>query len=200
MEVADLVFRRLADALEPPSRTTAVPEGLRAAGVLVPLRAGAGGIRVVLSRRTERVPHHKGQVCFPGGSKDPRDDGLLETALREAREEVGIDRKNVTVLGAMEPVLTVTGFCIRPFVARLAEGTGYSLDAFEVAEVFEAPLREFARFERYRCAESTFRGRENKVWFFDYEGRTIWGATATILHRLAEIAAPKGEFDTPSRT
>jgi 8-oxo-dGTP pyrophosphatase MutT (NUDIX family) len=188
VEVAERFFRRLSKALDPPSSVTVVPEGLRAAGVLVPLRSVGDGINVVLARRTERVPHHKGQVCFPGGSLDREDSDLLETALREAREEVGIARSDVEVLGAMDSVLTVTGFCIRPYVARIPARTAFSLDDFEMAEVFEAPLEVFARFDLYRCAESTFRGRENKVYFFDYDGRTIWGATATILHRLAEIA------------
>ncbi len=196
--MTDLFFRRLKERLALPTDAADVPPGLRAAGVLVPLRDPGGGVRVVLARRTELVPHHKGQVCFPGGSRDPGDNGLLETALREAREEIGIAPADVEVLGAMDPVLTVTGFFIRPYVARIPADAVFSLDGFETAEVFDAPLDEFARFEKYRCAESTFRGRDNTVYFFDYEGRTIWGATAMILHRLAEIAVTHDDL-TPTR-
>jgi len=161
---------------------------MRSAGVLVPLRARDGEIAVVLARRTERVPHHKGQVCFPGGSRDPGDADLLGTALREAGEELGIRREDVEVLGAMDPVLTVTGFCIQPYVVRLSATADFRLDDFELAEVFEAPLPIFGQFDRYRYADYTFRGEEKKVYFFDYGPHTIWGATAMILHRLAEVA------------
>ncbi|MBI5419512.1 MAG: CoA pyrophosphatase [Deltaproteobacteria bacterium] len=188
MEIGNRFFARLSGVLRPLTLRVAPPEGLRAAGVLIPLRDRGGEIRVVLARRTERVPHHKGQVCFPGGSRDPGDADLLETALREAGEELGIRRDDVEVLGTMEPVLTVTGFCIQPFVARIEGSADFLLDDFEMAEVFEAPLSIFGQFDRYRYAESTFRGEINRVYFFDYGPHTIWGATATILHRLAELA------------
>ncbi len=181
-------YSRLQGVLRPSSLRVATPVGLRSAGVLVPLRGSGGEVKVVLARRTERVPHHKGQICFPGGSRDPGDADLLETALREAQEELGIPRGDVEVLGSMDPVMTVTGFCIQPFVSRLSNGTEFRLDDFEMAEVFEAPLAVFGQFDRYRYAESISRGEPHRVYFFDYGPHTIWGATATILRRLAELA------------
>jgi len=204
VEVGELFFARLAGVLGPVDANVPAPEGLRPAGVLVPLRARAAGppgsgeeITVVLARRTERVPHHKGQVCFPGGSRDPEDPDLLATALREAGEELGIRGSDVALLGAMDPVPTVTGFFIQPYVARLSTSARFRLDGFEMAEVFEAPLSIFGDFGRYRRARTTFLGEAYDVYFFDYYPYTIWGATAKILHRLAELAAgtPPG-FDT----
>jgi 8-oxo-dGTP pyrophosphatase MutT (NUDIX family) len=190
-------LERLKGVLGPPSTTAVLPEGLRAAGVLVPLRNRGNNVTVVLARRSEHVPHHKGQVCFPGGSRDPGDPDLLATALREAEEELGIRREDVFLLGTMEPVVTVTGFAIQPFVARIPDGAAFALDPFEMAEVFEAPLRIFAEFGRYRHAEAVVRGEESRVYFFDYGPHTIWGATARILRRLAELSAPLAdEIDT----
>ncbi len=196
MEVADLFFARLSGVLGAADAKARAPEGLRPAGVLVPLRVRPGAtpgsgdeITVVLGRRTERVPHHKGQVCFPGGSREPEDPDLLETALREAGEELGIRRADVELLGAMDPVPTVTGFFIQPYVARVSDSATFRLDDFEMAEVFEAPLSVFGEFGRYRRARTTFLGAAYDVYFFDYPPHTIWGATAKILHRLAELAA-----------
>jgi 8-oxo-dGTP pyrophosphatase MutT (NUDIX family) len=191
---ADGFFVRLKGVLGPLPNRVATPEGLRSAGVLVPLRARGDEVTVVLARRTEQVPHHKGQICFPGGSRDPGDADLLETALREAEEELGIRRGDAEILGTMDPVVTVTGFCIQPFVANVSAAAGFSLDEFEMAEVFEAPLPIFAEFDRYRYAEARFRGERNRVYFFDYGPHTIWGATATILHRLAELVVECGSI------
>ncbi len=203
MEVDGAFFERIRAALRPiPDAPDRIP-GLRSAGVLVPLRNGRGAVTVVLGQRTERVPHHKGQVCFPGGSRDPEDRNLLETALREAEEEFGIRRDDIDLLGTLDPIATVTGFLIRPFVARIPDGYGFSLDDFEIAEVFEVPLAVFAEYGRYRYAESAFLGREERVYFLDYGPHTIWGATARILRHLAERVygpppAPAGspEIDT----
>lgn len=181
------LFERLRGVLRPLSHRVAPPEGFRSAGVLVPLRARGSEVTVVLARRTEQVPHHKGQICFPGGSRDPGDSDLLETALREAEEELGIRSDDAEILGTMDPVITVTGFCIQPFVARISPSSRFRLDPFEVAEVFEAPLEVFAAFDRYRFAESVFRGERHRVYFLDYGPHTIWGATAMILRRLAEL-------------
>jgi 8-oxo-dGTP pyrophosphatase MutT (NUDIX family) len=198
VEVAEAFFRRLREVLRPVAPPVfSCPEGARPAGVLVPLRSRGGEITAVLARRSERVPHHKGQICFPGGSRDPGDVDLLDTALREAWEEVGISREDVEVIGTMEPVITVTGFCIQPYVSRIPEGAVFSLDGFEMAEVFDMPLSVFSRFENYRYAEATFQGRENRVYFFDYGPHTVWGATAMILRRLAELVRGGGAgFDT----
>ncbi len=188
MEVGERIFAKLPGLLGPLRSEAPRLDGLRSAGVLVPLRLRDGGITVVLARRTEQVPHHKGQICFPGGSRDPGDADLLETALREAGEELGIGRRDVEILGAMEAVRTVTGFCIQPFVGRLSPSTVLRLDDFEMAEFFEAPLAIFGDFDRYRYAESSVGGEARRVYFFDYGNRTIWGATAAILRRLAELA------------
>jgi 8-oxo-dGTP pyrophosphatase MutT (NUDIX family) len=189
-----LMFARLKGVLSPPGDAIAPPEGLRPAGVLVPLRVREGEVRVVLARRSERVPHHKGQVCFPGGSRAPGDTDLFATALREAGEELGIRGESVELLGAMDPVPTVTGFFIQPYVVRIPGDAVFSLDDFEMEEVFEVPLSVFAEYDRYRCAETTFLDKEYRVYFFDYGPHTIWGATARILHRLAELA---GEIPPP---
>ncbi len=189
MDEAARFFGTLKGILSPVGSPAEFPEGLRPAGVLVPLREENGEVRVVLARRTERVPHHKGQVCFPGGSRAAGDPDLLATALREAREELGIREEDLELLGAMEPVPTVTGFCIRPFVARLAGSAAFTLDDFEMEEVFEVPLAVFLDFGRYRCAETTFLGKEYRVWFLDHGPHVIWGATARILRELAEVAA-----------
>jgi 8-oxo-dGTP pyrophosphatase MutT (NUDIX family) len=189
---ADRFFGALREALSPSAPSEPPPPGLRSAGVLVPLRDAGGEITVTLARRTESVPHHKGQICFPGGSRDPGDRDLLGTALREAEEELGIRRSDVELLGAMEQVPTVTGFCIQPFVARIPRDARFHLDGFEVAETFDAPLSAFTDFTRYRAAGTTFLGKPYLVYFLDYDRFTIWGATARILHSLAELAGRIG--------
>jgi 8-oxo-dGTP pyrophosphatase MutT (NUDIX family) len=181
-------FAQLQRGLSPEETKWPVPQGLRPAGVLVPLRLVGGEPAVVLARRTERVPHHKGQICFPGGSRDPGDRDLLDTAVRESHEELGIRAADVELLGAMEPVPTVTGFFIQPFLARIPSDARFLLDEFEIAEVFDAPLSVFTDLSRYRAAETIYLGKPYHVYFLDYGPHTIWGATARILHNLAEIA------------
>lgn len=186
--LTDRFFGELRGALSPVAVSDPLLQGMRSAGVLVPLRTSGGEVTVTLARRTERVPHHKGQICFPGGSRDPGDRDLLATAMREAEEEMGIRSEDVELLGAMERVPTVTGFCIQPFVARIAQDARFHLDGFEVAETFDAPLSAFTDFSRYRAAGTTFLGKPYMVYFLDYDRFTIWGATARILHSLAELA------------
>jgi 8-oxo-dGTP pyrophosphatase MutT (NUDIX family) len=188
LEVTERFFSSLRRALSPVATSEPVPPGLRSAGVLVPLRDSVGEVTVTLARRTERVPHHKGQICFPGGSRDAGDRDLLATAMREAEEELGIRGTDVELLGAMERVPTVTGFCIQPFVVRIPRDARFHLDGFEMAETFDAPLSAFTDFSRYRAAGTTFLGKPYMVYFIDYDRFTVWGATARILHSLAELA------------
>lgn len=157
--------------------------------MLIPLRIVSGELRVVLARRTEEVPHHKGQICFPGGSRDASDADPCETALREAEEEMGIRPADVDLLGAMDAVHTVTGFSIRPIVALIPPETRFSLAPFEMAETFDAPLAHFVRFDLYRFAPEAFMGIHGRIYFLDFGPYTIWGATARILRDLAKRVA-----------
>ncbi len=182
---SEALLHRLRNSLLPARTDEPVPEGLRAAAVLVPLRILPDGIHVVLARRTEAVPHHKGQICFPGGSRDPSDPDMCATALREAEEEMGISPVDVELLGAMTGVPTVTGFFIRPVVALIPSATRFRLSPFEMAETFDVPLSHFSRFELYRVAPHDFMGESSRLYFLDFGRHIIWGATAKILHDLA---------------
>lgn len=160
---------------------------LRIASVLIPLMDCQGSISVVLCKRTDNVPHHKGQICFPGGSRESGDNSLLDTALREADEEMGIKRQDVQVLGRMDPVPTMTKFIITPYVCAVPMNYEFTPDTFEVEEIFNVPLQTFLEFEKYRMAETVFQGSSYPVFFIDYTDRTIWGATAKILRKFAEL-------------
>ncbi len=196
----EALLRLLRQALLPANVDEPVPAGLRAAAVLVPLRIVSGEIHVVLARRTEEVPHHKGQICFPGGSRDPSDADPSATALREAEEEMGISPAAVDLLGAMAAVPTVTGFYIRPIVALIPPDSRFRLASFEMAETFDAPLSHFSRFDLYRTAPHDFMGETSRLYFLDYGPHVIWGATAKILHDLAELVVHNiKDYDLNSR-
>lgn len=166
-------------------------EKFREASVLVPLIDDGKEVSVLLSKRTEYVPHHKGQVCFPGGSKDEGDSSLLHTALRESEEELGIREEDVALLGPMQPVPTMTRFIITPYVGAIPPDTAFTCNGFEVEEVFTAPLSIFLDLGRYRKTETYKGGTSHHVYFFDYQDRTIWGATAKILRNMAGLIIAK---------
>ena len=157
---------------------------LHPAAVLVPIVEHASGPTVLLTRRSDALTRHAGQVAFPGGRCDPGETPW-DTALREAHEEVGLEPERVTVAGLSTPYETVTGFLVTPVVGFVRPGFTPRPDAEEVAEVFEVPfglLMDANSFER-RFHES---GEGLKRWFYavPYEDRLIWGATAGMLRAL----------------
>ncbi|HEY6459987.1 MAG TPA: CoA pyrophosphatase [Polyangiaceae bacterium] len=154
-----------------------LPKGGTAAAVLVPLFARDGEAHLWLARRPQTMRSHAGQVAFPGG-KSERDDGsLLDTALRETHEELGIERRQVDVLGALDDVFTITGFTISPWVGWVAPDAEPRGNPSEVARVFAAPLRAF--FEE-PAGVLPYRG-----WTVD--GELVWGATAAIVRGFVTI-------------
>jgi 8-oxo-dGTP pyrophosphatase MutT (NUDIX family) len=163
-----------------------IPHAVPAA-VLIPLfRAdGSRDASVVLTRRRSDLRRHAGEISFPGGRKDPQDLALEDTALREAEEEIGLARSQVTLLGALSPVSTfATGYVIHPFVARIPAGLRWRVSAVEVDAVLELSLRDL-RDGRTRTRMER-RGIAFETDAYVVERNLIWGATARILEELLE--------------
>lgn len=164
-----------------------------AAAVLLPLLPRAQGMQVLLTRRTDHLHHHAGQISFPGGRVEEEDVSLIHTALREAQEEVGLAPGAVEVLGMLPAFGTPSGFCITPVVGLVAVDTPLSLDRFEVAEAFEVPLEFLLQRENYQAHRIRWQGGERFVHAVPHGGRFIWGATAGILNMLAHFLRPPSQ-------
>ena len=156
----------------------------RRAGVLVPLFVREGMLWIVFTRRTDTVEHHRGQISFPGGTEEPDDDGLDQTAIRETGEELGVRAEDVRLLGALSPIVTVTDFYVAPFVGAIPQPYVFSPAESEIAEVIEAPI---AALSDPAIRETKFLpGRDEPVLFYRHGNHVIWGATARILAELLE--------------
>lgn len=161
------------------------------ASVLVPLVTHPVPT-VLLTRRTERLQDHAGQVSFPGGSREARDATPVETALRETEEEIGLGREHVEVVGYLSGYLTITGFAVSPVVGLVRPGFALSMDPLEVAEVFEVPLAFLADPLNRRVEKRDFAGYDVGYYVFEYGQHRIWGATAAMLVDFLESLAGGG--------
>jgi 8-oxo-dGTP pyrophosphatase MutT (NUDIX family) len=142
---------------------------------------------VLFTRRTDRVADHKGQICFPGGSKDPPDQSLAATALRETREELGVDPSTLQLLRSLDPVYTVvTRYVIWPYVAYAPMRPEVVPDPFEVAEVIDVPIRRLLDPAARRVELWDTHGVPREVYFYDCGDNVIWGATARILKHFLD--------------
>jgi len=157
------------------------------AAVLVPI-VDRGEPFLVLAKRTEHVGTHRGQISFPGGRLDPSDRGLLEAALRESEEEIGLPRAVVEPLGALDDTETVaTQFVITPFVALVRAPVAWQPDGREIEKVIEVPLATLRDRANLRVEYRERAGAQHEVLFWDYQGETIWGATARILKHYLDL-------------
>jgi 8-oxo-dGTP pyrophosphatase MutT (NUDIX family) len=160
------------------------PETYRAASVLIPLVNHAEGLTVLLTQRTDDMPSHAGQISFPGGRRQASDIDAVDTALRETREEVGLERRFVTVLGILDHYRTGTGYEITPVVGLIAPGFVVHADPREVADVFEVPLAHFLDEANHRLESRVWKDRERRYYAMPFGERYIWGATAGMLKNL----------------
>ena len=154
---------------------------LRPAAVLVALVERAGGPHVLLTRRTDGLRHHAGQVSFPGGRIEAGDAGPAAAALREAHEEVGLHASLSVPRGYLDPFVTITGFHVIPVVATVSGGYVPRIDPSEVAEAFEVPLTFVLDPGNVHERDVEWEGRRRRLLEFHYGPHHIWGATAAML-------------------
>ncbi len=179
---------KLRQALPTYTKTSINDKSLAEAAVLVPIFLKNGKYHVLFTRRSNRVPHHKGQVSFPGGARHKSDHSLEATALRETWEEIGLDPKDVEVLGELDKARTTTSsFVVSPFVAFIPYPYKFKRSCDEIDEIFDLPIEDLlneanVKADRYIVGDSVFAS-----YSYDCGRWVIWGATAEILHQFLEI-------------
>ncbi len=182
-ELVTLTRERLAARL----RRVVEPGPLVRAAVLVPL-VERGGPHVIFAKRTDRVGTHRGQISFPGGTIDPADRSPLDAALRESEEEVGLPRAAVEPLGALDDTETfATQFVITPWVGVVREPVVWRPDGEEIEEVIEVPFASLVERANFRVEHWERDGVVRPVYFYDWGGEVIWGATARIVKHYLDL-------------
>jgi 8-oxo-dGTP pyrophosphatase MutT (NUDIX family) len=160
-------------------------ENFRQAAVLVPIVAREE-VTVLLTRRAAHLSAHAGQIAFPGGKPSPEDADLVETALREAEEEVGLARRFVEPIARLDLYHTGTGFRILPILGVVTPGFTLVADETEVDDIFEVPLRFLMTVANHQRHSIEWQGRQRQFYAMPFEDRYIWGATAGILRVMYE--------------
>ena len=161
-----------------------IRQTLRPAGVLIPVIERLAGLSVLLTQRSAELKHHAGQISFPGGRLEEHDRDVVQAALRETHEEVGIPPQSIAIIGYLPPMPTVTGYAVTPVVGLVTEDVPLQLDPTEVEYAFEVPLAFLLDSRNERALEREYKGRLIPTVEFHYEGEHIWGATAHMLVEL----------------
>jgi len=159
------------------------------AAVLVPLVGHDDGLSVLLTRRTQHLAHHAGQVSFPGGRAEAEDTGPVATALRESWEEIGLAPESVEILGLLAPYQTVTGFLVTPVVGFVRPPLSLQPDPAEVDEIFEVPLDFFLNRANHQRHSRVYQGQRRYYYALPYGDYYIWGATAAMLVGFVRVIA-----------
>ncbi len=159
------------------------------AAVLVPIVDDGGPRRLLLTRRTEDLPTHAGQVAFPGGLVEPGEEDPVNTALREADEEVGLPKEAVEVLGLLDDFPTRTDtVAVTPVVGVLRRVPPLRALAAEVARIFDIPIHDLMQADRWTWREEPRGDRRLRIYYFLHEGETLWGLSARIVLHLLEVS------------
>jgi 8-oxo-dGTP pyrophosphatase MutT (NUDIX family) len=187
----DILKRQIRTTLAQHSKSIASEERFTPSAVLIPIFYKNGEPHLLLTLRTETVASHKGQISFPGGTRENGDRNLLATALRETFEEVGIKPEDVEVLGELDDLLAVTDFVVTPFVGVFPYPYDFRVSHDEIAELIEIPLSFFMDPRNRRAEERMYRGRKVTVYFYDYGKYTVWGVTARIIKGFVDLCIPR---------
>ena len=169
--------------LEMDGRPYVIPALPKPAAVLVPVVMHAEGPTVLFTERASHLRDHSGQIAFPGGKVDAGE-SALDTALREAEEEIGLDRRHVRPLGYLDSYLASSGFVVVPAVALVTPPFDLALNAHEVADAFEVPLAFLMDAANHEIHAREWKGRIRQYYAMPFGERYIWGVTAGILRNL----------------
>ncbi len=161
--------------------------GLMPSAVMILLYPKDGEYCILLNKRSEEVEHHKGEISFPGGAKDPEDRDSLDTALRETEEEMGIKRGDVTVIGELDEVVTSSGFLVNVFTGTIEHPYSFKPSAIEIAEVLEFPVSALIDPANRRSETRWDNGRPVTSYSYVHEEHVVFGATARILQSCIDI-------------
>ncbi|WP_255170198.1 NUDIX hydrolase [Natrononativus amylolyticus] len=166
------------------------------AAVVAPVIDRDGEDHLLVTKRADHLGEHPGQMSFPGGGAERQDETILDTALREAYEEIGLEADEAEIVGQLDDIRTVTEYAVTPFVARIPDRE-YEPDEHEVAEIAVLPVAAFLDPENYEYdrRDHPYYG-EIVIHYFHVDGYTVWGATGRILVQLLELATT---FEAPER-
>ncbi len=180
--------QRLRQALSQRKKRRIVDASQVSAAVLLPIYWKQGQYYLLFTKRTEKVKEHKGQISFPGGCYQQEDGTLVATALRECAEEIGLAASEVEVLGELDDVATLTSsYVVSPFVALIPWPYSLKVDRWEVEEILEVPILALLDKDSLRQDTEVMDGETITSYFYCYQGRVIWGATARILNQFLDI-------------
>ena len=180
--------QRLRQVLSQRQKQHIVNTSYEPAAVLLPIYYKNGEYHILFTKRTKKVLKHKGEISFPGGSSQEDDAGLVDTALRECAEEIGLMADKVEILGELDDMATETSsYIISPFVVAIPWPYPFKLNRREIDEVIEVPIPALLDEDCLRRGVEIVDGKEVESYFYNYEGNVIWGATARILHQFLHI-------------
>jgi len=178
-EIRKRLFQRERRVIEHPP--------LSHAAVLVPLFKKAEDCHLLFTKRSDQVKYHKGEISFPGGMVDEEDSELINTALREAHEEIGLKESDVQIIGVLDDIVTVTEFIVTPIVGLFPYPYPFKVSEVEIAELIEVPLSFLLRKDCFSEREIFRRDQREIVYAYQYGEHVIWGATARILKQFLEL-------------
>lgn len=160
-----------------------------AAAVLILLVKDDDDWKIVYTRRTTGVRTHQGEVSFPGGSYEKGDDTMVQTALRETFEEIGVEPECIRILGGLDPIRTISNFMVYPFVGIMECVPEFVINPDEVERLFMIPLKWLENHENFYEQDHLVENRfvRKVIHYHDYEGEHLWGLTARITQQLLEI-------------
>ena len=161
--------------------------GLMPSAVMVLLYPKGGEYCILLNKRSDQVEHHKGEISFPGGARDPEDRDSLETALRETEEEMGINRDDITVIGEMDEVVTRSNFLMNVFTGTIKYPYLFKPSAIEIAEVLEFPVSALIDTANRRTETRWDDGHPATSYSYVHQEHVVFGATARILQSCIDI-------------